>query len=564
MSSPAPSPGGELGAFARALAGQYEVEREVGRGGMGVVYLARDLRLDRLVAIKTLPASLAGDASMRERFLREARTAARLSHPNIVPIHRADEIDGQVFFVMGFVDGDSLAGKVAAGPLAPRDAVPILRDVASALGYAHQRGVIHRDVKMENILLDTVSGRAMVTDFGIARVAAAQPLTATGQILGTVHYLSPEQVSGEDVDPRSDVYSLGVVGYALLSGRFPFDSPLASAVLVAHVTKPPPPLASAAPHVPASLADVIDRCLAKHPDDRFQSCAEFEAALDAVRGEANAVATAPRYGVSPLLSDTEAQDVLLRAATLDVMTSARQRPAIPMERDRLADAARREGFKTSVLRESAAEVGIHPQSMEQALAEHGLRPTPVRNATADRHPPALVHDLTQRPGPADGEPTEIRYEMIFNGEVSSDDYGALLNVIRDHWKVEGVADIQDRTLTWTGAAKRRFLEVLIDPRGGRTTIQVVENFRKTANLIYIATVGVLGLGVGGMFTLQSLREGQVGPAVVVFVTMLGIGCMTGLGIVGSLSRHRALAARRMLEALGALAREFITARYYLK
>src|SRR3954463_1326571 len=220
----------EFTAISMALADQYEVEREIGRGGMGVVYLARDLRLDRMVAIKTLPLHLATDAPIRERFLREARTAARLSHPNIVPVHRADEVGGQVFFVMGFVDGDSLAATLeGSGSLAPKRTVPILRDVAAALGYAHQHGVIHRDVKTENILLDTITGRAMVTDFGIARVGEAAPLTATGQVLGTVYYLSPEQVSGERVDLRSDIYALGVVGYAMLAGQFPFDGPLASA-----------------------------------------------------------------------------------------------------------------------------------------------------------------------------------------------------------------------------------------------------------------------------------------------------------------------------------------------
>ena len=198
----------DLSIISRALAGQYDVVRELGRGGMGVVYLARDLRLDRFVAIKTLPAHLAGDESVRERFLREARTAGRLSHPNIVPIHRADEIAGQVFFVMGFVDGDSLAAVLGAGVIAPADAVPILRDVTSALGYAHAHGVVHRDVKTENVLLEATTGRAMVTDFGIAHVMTAAPLTATGQVLGTVYYLSPEQVSGDPIDARSDIYAL--------------------------------------------------------------------------------------------------------------------------------------------------------------------------------------------------------------------------------------------------------------------------------------------------------------------------------------------------------------------
>ena len=214
--------------FAAALAGQYELEREIGRGGMGVVYLARDARLDRQVAIKTLPVHLANDPVVRERFLREARTAARLSHPNIVPIHRADEIAGHVFFVMGYVDGESLAQRIRRlGRVTPRETVRVLADVSAALGYAHAHGVIHRNVKAENILLDAKTGRAMVTDFGIARLAEAAPLTATGQMLGTVYYVSPEQVSGERIDARTDIYSLGVVGFLATSGQRNISRPTA-------------------------------------------------------------------------------------------------------------------------------------------------------------------------------------------------------------------------------------------------------------------------------------------------------------------------------------------------
>ncbi|HEY5218869.1 MAG TPA: serine/threonine-protein kinase, partial [Gemmatimonadaceae bacterium] len=161
----------ELASFSRLLAGQYELEREIGRGGMGVVYLARDLKLDRPVAIKTLPPHLANDAMIRDRFLREARTAAKLSHPNIVPIYRADETDGQVFFVMGYVDGESMAERIKrSGRLDAREVLREMRDVAAALGSAAAHGVIHRDIKAENILIETVTGTAMVTDFGIARL----------------------------------------------------------------------------------------------------------------------------------------------------------------------------------------------------------------------------------------------------------------------------------------------------------------------------------------------------------------------------------------------------------
>ena len=230
---------------------------------MGVVYLAHDVKLDREVAIKVLPPLLAGIADVRERFLREARTAARLSHPNIVSIHRADEIDSRVFFVMGYIEGESLADRLRrTGPLDPRDAVPIIRDVALALAYAHERGIVHRDIKPENILLDAGTGRAMVTDFGIARVAEAAPLTMTGQVLGSVHYMSPEQVSGDKLDGRSDLYSLGVVAFQALSGRLPFDNESASAVIVAHVTKTAPSLLSVAPNVPVPLAE-SHRCVSR-------------------------------------------------------------------------------------------------------------------------------------------------------------------------------------------------------------------------------------------------------------------------------------------------------------
>jgi serine/threonine-protein kinase len=262
------------------LAGRYSIEQELGRGGMGVVFLARDVALDRLVAIKLLPGHLARAPDMRERFLREARTAAKLSHPNIVPIYLVEEDGDMVFFVMAYVGGESLGQRVRrAGPLVPSEVNRIVREVAWALEHAHGQGVIHRDVKPDNILLERGSGRAMVTDFGIAHLAGADSMTARGELIGTVHYMSPEQSMGEVVDGRSDLYSLGISAFYALTGKLPFDAPNVPAILTQHVNLPAPRVASQGSAVPARLAEVVDRCLAKSPAERFAGGRELAEAL---------------------------------------------------------------------------------------------------------------------------------------------------------------------------------------------------------------------------------------------------------------------------------------------
>jgi len=255
--------------FQAAVAGRYSLERELGRGGMGVVYLAREVRLDRPVAIKLLPPELAAQERLRDRFLREARTAARLSHPYIVPIHAVDEIGDFVFFVMAYVDGETLAQRVASrGSLTPADATRIVREVAWALAYAHAQGVVHRDIKPANILLERGTERSMVADFGIARQTHAAGETMVGELLGTPEYMSPEQASGEAVDGRSDLYSLGLVGFFALTGQPPFVGSSAQTVLAQQITKPAPPVASVTAGIPSTLARVIDQCLEKDPTRR--------------------------------------------------------------------------------------------------------------------------------------------------------------------------------------------------------------------------------------------------------------------------------------------------------
>jgi len=261
-----PSPDPLFLAFQGALAGRYSIDRELGRGGMGVVYLSREVHLDRLVAIKLLPPELAGRPGLRQRFLREAQLAAKLSHPHIVPIHAVDEVDGFVYFVMAYVEGETLGARVATrGPLAASDGIRLLREVAWALGYAHAQGLVHRDIKPDNILIEAGSGRALVADFGIAAAAGDDAHDTTS---GTPEFMSPEQALGGDVEARSDLYSLGATAWYALSGALPFTGHSATEVLAHQVATQATPLAAVAPSVPRRLAQVVDWCLAKAPADR--------------------------------------------------------------------------------------------------------------------------------------------------------------------------------------------------------------------------------------------------------------------------------------------------------
>jgi hypothetical protein len=249
---------------------------------MGSVYLARERVLERLVAIKVLAVEIAAARDTRERFRREARVAARLTHPGIVPLHAFGETDDLTYFVMGYVPGESLGARLKReGRIAPAEARRIVAEVADALGYAHRQGVVHRDVKPDNVLLDDETGRALLADFGLARtVAAASGLTAMGTILGTPHYMSPEQASGhEGIDHRTDLYSLGVTAYAMLSGRLPFEGRTAAEVLAKHLTQPPPPLGDRVKGLPESLTSAVMRCLAKDPSDRWPGAQALRVAI---------------------------------------------------------------------------------------------------------------------------------------------------------------------------------------------------------------------------------------------------------------------------------------------
>jgi serine/threonine-protein kinase len=256
---------------------------------MSVVYSARDRRLNRQVAIKVLPPELAYDPAIRTRFTREAQTSAQLSHAHIVPIYDVGERDGIAYFVMALVTGGNLAALLAHVPRPPIDVVRrLLREICDALAYAHQHGVVHRDIKPDNILLDADSGRAIVTDFGIARaMEAGGRLTATGIAVGTPAYMSPEQAVGErEVDGRSDIYSLGVLGYQMLTGRVPFTGGNSMSLLLKHITEPPRPISELRPDAPRPLCDAIDRALVKDREDRWPTAMAFSDALGSADGAA--------------------------------------------------------------------------------------------------------------------------------------------------------------------------------------------------------------------------------------------------------------------------------------
>jgi eukaryotic-like serine/threonine-protein kinase len=268
-------------ALQSALAGEYSLDRELGRGGMGVVYLAREVRLARPVAIKVLPPALAAQPTLRESFLREAQTAGALTHPNIVPVYAVGERGGFVYMVMAFVEGTTLGERIRArGPLLPGQAARVLREVAWALAYAHGARIVHGDVSAENILLERGSERALVTDFGIASAMQARALDADGRVMGNAHYVSPEQAAGEPLDARSDLYSLGVAGYYALTARLPFDGATSADVVTQHLSATAPAITSVAPSVPPRLAAAVERCLHKLPVRRYPNAESFAEAID--------------------------------------------------------------------------------------------------------------------------------------------------------------------------------------------------------------------------------------------------------------------------------------------
>jgi serine/threonine protein kinase len=277
----------ELGQqLARALEGRYEIVRLLGRGGMAAVFLAQDLVLERQVAIKVLPPDMTRDGELTVRFQREAKTAAKLDHPNIIPIHRVESEAGLVYIVMKYVSGQSLEELLDQGPLSIQLTRHILREAALALGHAHRRHIVHRDVKPANIMLDD-DGRVVLTDFGISKaVQGTTHLTGTGIIIGTPQYMAPEQAKGREVDGRTDQYALAMVGYRALTGELPFEGDPQS-ILYQQVHEKPPSMLERRRDAPLDLRVALERALAKDSKARFPTMEEFAASVSGERSSSS-------------------------------------------------------------------------------------------------------------------------------------------------------------------------------------------------------------------------------------------------------------------------------------
>ncbi len=292
----------ELDLVRESLAAEYEIIEELGRGGMAMVYRAKDRQLEREVAVKVLPFSLAFDTEFVERFQREARTAAQLEHPNIISIYRVGRSGRVIYFVMKFLRGGSLSSVLGSRKkLTPPEIRRLLSEAGGALGYAAQRGIVHRDIKPDNIMFDE-HGQSVLTDFGIAKAASGQKLTGTGMSIGTPHYMSPEQARAQAIDGRSDIYSLGVVAYQCLTGTVPYDGEDSFSIGYKHITEPIP-MPSLVTADERRIFEVIKRMLMKDPFDRFQSCEELVASF---RGQPIAAPGAVRSSAATFVGSAAA------------------------------------------------------------------------------------------------------------------------------------------------------------------------------------------------------------------------------------------------------------------
>jgi serine/threonine protein kinase len=388
----------------RLVEGQYEIRKLLGKGGMGVVFLAQDLTLEREVAIKVLPPDFSTDPQVIKRFQQEAKTAAKLDHPNIIPIYRVESKDGLNYFVMKYISGTSLEDVLDSKQPISYDYVQrILWEAACALGHAHSRSVVHRDVKPANIMFDH-DGRVMLTDFGISKaLQSASGLTGTGMIIGTPHYMAPEQAKGQQVDGRADQYSMGVVGYRLLAGSLPFSGDSVHTILYKHIFEEAPRVSQLRQDIPRYLTDPIQRALAKEPAQRFPTMEEFATAIwpeqpvsASSKGTPRPAPQRPAAARGPVTADAPTEHVQAAA-------SAAPTTPLPSLRPRTVPAAAARGgakksSKTGVLVLAAVVVlgvgGYVVVNGRTSAAGNGQPLAATENSATPAPPPAVTPQST--------------------------------------------------------------------------------------------------------------------------------------------------------------------------
>jgi serine/threonine-protein kinase len=364
----------------------YRVESVAGRGGMGIVYRATHLHLERTVALKVLGPELADSAGFRERFLREARTAASISHPGMVTVYDAGEAGGQLYIAMQFVDGTDLGALLrAAGAIEPGRVVAMLRQIAGALDVAHGMGVVHRDVKPANVLID--GELCYLTDFGLTkRISSETVLTKTGHFVGTVHYMAPEQVEGAAVDGRTDVYGLACVAFHALAGSPPFDRDSEVSIAMAHVNAPAPSLMARNPDAPTGLDAALARGLAKKPADRQATCGELVAALEAaLEGHSTSGGAATAAAATVLVG---ARDPSIRAVARASIRGLSVRVVEASDAEAAVVIARRE----------RPEVAVVDPEVAAELHDAGVPVEVVRVGSTPRSALQLVHAVRRAAG----------------------------------------------------------------------------------------------------------------------------------------------------------------------
>ena len=504
------------------LEGSYEIERELGRGGMSTVFLARDLKHERPVALKILRPDLAS-AVGSERFLQEIKLTASLNHPHILPLLDSGSLDGLVYYVMPFVSGGSLRDRLKPGEPLPLDrAVGIGREVASALDYAHRAGVVHRDVKPENILFS--EGLAVVADFGVAKAVSSvdrRTLTRSGFPVGTLGYMSPEQAAGRtDLDERTDVFSLGCVVYEMLIGDTPAGWPSPEDSRLGRFLEAPAAHRALLSALPGRVEQCLARALALRGADRFGSAGAFIEAL----------ATAAEGGEP--IPDAEMQAILARAAALEA------------ERSERADAAEDlvpRALTVGSVEQVAAEVGIAPEQVREARMElRGGARLPV--AELNRPLAPALFRIGREPGEIRSFPgapdvsfsrDKLTAERSVSGELKEDAYPEAVDLIQDEIDMVGHVSTVGRTLTWSPArqgTESRQIVVTLRPRAGVTEIRLEEQIELAGWRIFAPAWGggagaVIGFAVASMFGLQ---EGAILVAVLpsaifgVFATVKGM------------------------------------------